>query len=307
MITVDITTRNTVFYPLGPQGQWIQHRFGKRNYPTLDLELDVIEKIIKTNNTVFLRSIYGDPLCHPSIDKILDIISHTSTNVFVFSFLNVSKKIIHKINKIPNIHVYGLVDGYANYGKTILESDAKRVFGNIKALKDVTLEFRLYKHNVIDIQQLKDKFPNIDVTILPGIHLIADFANVVDSYGNWLYDVFYLETVDESAYAPVLNKTIDGYKVLTTYLVEIDKGVSILDMPPLSKFIRSKTVFNDDMTAISVTGHVFNSVELMTIFSNALCNDWKITSSSDQYQVEINTALLKILEDGLKSFSDSNI
>lgn len=307
MITVDITTRNTVFYPLGPQGQWIQHRFGKRNYPTLDLELDVIEKIIKTNNTVFLRSIYGDPLCHPNIDKILDIISDTSTNVFVFSFLNVSKKIIHKINKIPNIHVYGLVDGYANYGKTILESDAKRVFGNIKALKDVTLEFRLYKHNVIDIQQLKDKFPNIDVTILPGIHLIADFANVVDSYGNWLYDVFYLETVDESAYAPVLNKTIDGYKVLTTYLVEIDKGVSILDMPPLSKFIRSKTVFNDDMTAISVTGHVFNSVELMTIFSNALCNDWKITSSSDQYQVEINTALLKILEDGLKSFSDSNI
>lgn len=307
MITVDITTRNTVFYPLGPQGQWIQHRFGKRNYPTIDLELDVIEKIIKTNNTVFLRSIYGDPLCHPNIDKILDIISHTSTDVFVFSFLNVSKKIIHKINKIPNIHVYGLVDGYANYGKTILESDAKRVFGNIKALKDVTLEFRLYKHNVVDIRELKDKFPNINVTILPGIHLIADFANVVDSYGNWLYDVFYLETVDESAYAPVLNKTIDGYKVLATYLVEIDKGVSILDMPPLSKFIRSKTVFNEDMTAISVTGHVFNSVELMTIFSNALCKDWKITSSSDQYQVEINTALLKILEDGLKSFSDSNI
>lgn len=307
MITADITTRNTVFYPLGPQGQWIQHRFGKRNYPDIDLELSTVEEIIKTNDTVFFRSIYGDPLCHPNIDKILDIISQTTTSVFFFSFLNVSKKIINKINKIPNIHVYGLVDGCTNYGKTILDSNAQRVFDNVKALKNITLEYRLYKHNVIDVQEIKDKFPKLNLTVLPGIHLIADFANVVDKNGNWLYDVFYLNTVNESKYTPTLHKTIDGYKVLVTYLVGVNDGYSILDKPPLAKFIRTKKVFENDMNAVSVTGHVFDSTELMTIFSNALCKDWKITSSIDQYQVEVNTALLKILEDGLKSFSDSNI
>jgi hypothetical protein len=94
---------------------------------------------------------------------------------------------------------------------------------------------------------------------------------------------------------------------LVNYLVDTVDSVSILDQPLLSKFIRTNKTFQTDMTAISATGHVFPSTELMTVFSNALCNDWKITDSTDPYQVEINTALIKILEDGLKSFSDSNI
>lgn len=307
MITVDITTRNTVFYPLGPQGQWIQHRFGKRNYPIIDLDLSTIEKIVSTNDTVFFRSIYGDPLCHPDINQILDTISVSSTNVFFFSFLNVSKKIINKVNNIPNIHIYGLVDGFNTYGKTILDSNKRCVFSNIKALKNITLEYRMYKHNILDIQKIKEHFPNVNITTLPGIKLIADFANVVDKNGNWLYDVFYLDDVDESKYNPALNKTIDGYKVLTTYLAGPDSGVSILDKPPLAKHIRTNKIFADDMKAVSVTGHIFNSTELLTIFSNALCNDWKITSNMNQFEVEVNTGLLKILEDELKSFSDSNI
>ena len=87
----------------------------------------------------------------------------------------------------------------------------------------------------------------------------------------------------------------------------MDSGVSILDKPPLAKHIRTNKIFADDMKAVSVTGHIFNSTELLTIFSNALCNDWKITSNINQFEVEVNTGLLKILEDELKSFSDSNI
>jgi hypothetical protein len=311
MITVDITTRNTVYNSLGPQGQWIQHRFGKRNYPLVDLDLQTIEKIIVCNETVFFRSIYGDPLCHPDIDQVLDIIAHSKCNVFFFSFLNVSDAIISKINSIPNIHVYCMVDGYTNYGKTILDSNKKRVFKNLSKLSNATVEYRIYRHNVCDIKRLEKAFPNAKVVLLPGIKLIADFSTVIDKDGNWLHDVFSLDTADENSYDPSLNKTIDGYKVLVNYLVDIEGGVSILEQPLLSKFIRTNKTFQYDMDAVSVTGHIFPSTELMTVFSNALCTDWKIVDFgidlSSSYQVEINTVLLKILEDGLKSFSDSNV
>lgn len=307
MITVDITTRNKVYNSLGPQGQWIQHRFGKRNYPTVDLDILTIEKVIQSNSTVFFRSIFGDPLCHPQIDQVLDIVASSDCNVFFFSYLNVSSKIIKKISTIPNIAVYCMVDGYTNYGKTILDSNKALVFRNLQKLPNVTIEYRMYRHNVRDITELEKAFPNANIVLLPGIRLIADFSTVVDKEGNWLYDVFSLDAANEQLYEPNLNKTIDGYKVLVNYLVDTVDSVSILDQPLLSKFIRTNKTFQSDMTAISATGHVFPSTELMTVFSNALCNDWKITDSSDPYQVEINTALIKILEDGLKSFSDSNI
>jgi hypothetical protein len=307
MITVDITTRNNVFFSLGPQGQWIQHRFGKRNYPLLDLEISIIEKILSSNKTVFFRSIYGDPLCHPDIDQILNIIASKSCDVFFFSFLNVDNKIIEKINKIPNVHVYCIIDGYKNYGRTILNSNKTQVFKNVSNLSNVTLEYRIYKHNVRDIKLLEKKFPNAIINLLPGINLVRDFSTVVDENRNWLYDVFPIVDADESLHDPSLNKTIDGYKILANYLVDVEGGVSILDQPALSKFIRKNKTFQYDMNAVSVTGHIFTSTELMSVFSNALCKDWKITDFLNSYQVEVNTTLLKILEDGLKSFSDSDI
>ena len=42
---IDPTTINNVYNPIGPQGQWIKHRWGKRNFPQIDIKL---EKVMHT-------------------------------------------------------------------------------------------------------------------------------------------------------------------------------------------------------------------------------------------------------------------
>ena len=37
---IDPTTINNVYNPIGPQGQWIKHRWGKRNFPQIDIKLE---------------------------------------------------------------------------------------------------------------------------------------------------------------------------------------------------------------------------------------------------------------------------
>ena len=48
---IDPTTINNVYNPTGPQGQWIKHRWGKRNFPQIDIQLEkvmhTLDEIIK--------------------------------------------------------------------------------------------------------------------------------------------------------------------------------------------------------------------------------------------------------------------
>ena len=41
-MNIDPTTHSTVYNPLSSQGQWAQHRFGKRDYPELNLDLETV-------------------------------------------------------------------------------------------------------------------------------------------------------------------------------------------------------------------------------------------------------------------------
>ena len=53
MINVDLTTKNTVYNTLGPQAQWIQHRFGRRDYPDIELDAELVIKILQdTQDTI---------------------------------------------------------------------------------------------------------------------------------------------------------------------------------------------------------------------------------------------------------------
>lgn len=325
MITIDITSRNTVFNPLSSQGQWIQHRFGQRSYPIIDLDKSVIDLALDKYDTIFFRSIYGDPLCHPDINNIVDAISKTNKQCFIFSYLNIKDdNLIKKISNIDNITIYAIIDGYDSYGTTILNSNKKTVFRNIKMLnKKVILEFFMYKHNLIDYKKIKRLIVS-QINLLPGKKLCDGPSSIIDQDGNWLYDVCAVDVFDESIYDPALVKYLTSYKILIPYLRTV-KGKSILENPMIIRTIKNNEIFVHDMPAISLTGHVFESVEYMDIFTNALCNDWLIdannishvnktlisklssTSEQDLYAIRVNTALLDITSKGLSSFCDSNI
>jgi hypothetical protein len=75
MINIDLTTKNTVYNSLGAQAQWVQHRFGRRNYPDLELDTDTVKQLIsQANDTVNLISVFGDPSEHANIIEIIDFI-----------------------------------------------------------------------------------------------------------------------------------------------------------------------------------------------------------------------------------------
>lgn len=325
MITLDITTRNTVYNPLSAQGQWIQHRFGCRSYPTLDLDLDTIKLALEKYNTIILRSIYGDPLCHSSINAVIDLIEQSKKQCIIFSYLNITDSdLICRLSTIDNITLYAIVDGYKTYGHSILESNSNTVFENIKLLGNkAVIEFFMYGHNLQDYDLVKQDF-DCEIKLLPGKRLCDGPSSIIDRNGEWLYDVCPVDNFDIKLYDSNLVKHLDSYKILLTYLRDVE-GSNILDAPLIIRTIKNTDVFDIDMPAISVTGHVFKSTEYMSIFSNALCNDWNINTDNisfvnktiiaklnsvtdrDAYAIRINTVLLDITNEGLSSFCDRNI
>ncbi len=324
MITIDITTRNTVYHPLSAQGQWIQHRFGRRSYPTIDLDLDTIKLVLEQYDTVFLRSIYGDPLCHPDINTIIDLLEESKKQCIIFSYLNIDdSNLIQRLSTVDNIIVYANIDGFDSYGKTILNSNKELVFKNIKELgKKVTIEFCMYKHNLLDYNNIVKEFDS-KINLLPGKKLCDGPTSIINDEGEWLYDVLPANELNEELHESKLVKYLDSYNILIPYR-RIIEGKSILNDPVIVRTIRNnKEIFNIDMPAISVTGHLFKCNEYMNIFSNALCNDWNITpetisyvnrvtvamfnAGNDTYAIRVNTALLDITTEGLSRFCDSNI
>lgn len=322
MITVDITTNNTVFDPLSGQGSWIQHRFGQRNYPKLSLDLDCIKDIINTHDTIFLRSVYGDPLCHPNIREIITEANSKSKSLIIFSYLNIKdNELIDLIAHSPTVSVYAIVDGYEEYGSTILESNQHTVFENLKHLgSKATIEYHLYTYNLSELNNIRD-FCNQFLCLLklqPGKNFGLPVTSIIDRSGTWLYDVVPVHSeTDKISNIQYKEKTVEGYRSLLDYM-KIVNGVSILDNPVITKVYKTNESFNADMISVSVTGHVFENTESMLVFSNALCPDWAINvdtvykvardkNSMDSYTVLVAKTLNEILDKGLTSFSNSNI
>lgn len=327
MITLDITTKNSVYNPLSAQGQWIQHRFGKRDYPDLDLDLNTIKKTLDTYNQIFFRSVYGDPLCHPHIGDILSLIKDSNKNCIIFTYLNIDDdNLMQQILEVPNLTLYVMIDGFESYSKTFLNSDPKTVFKNIQYLgKKAVLEFYMYRHNILEVEKIKQQFPNNEISLTPGRKLTEDSASILDEKGHWLYDVYSVSEYDINLYDSSLNKSLNNFKTLIVFLKDVN-GESFLNEPVVARHIKDDITFEIDMPAISVTGHLFDSTEIMTIFSNALCCDWYIRdlndisyvsklvisknksfAERDNYAIRVNTALIGIREKGLKRFCDSDV
>ena len=87
MINIDLTTKNTVYNTLGPQAQWVQHRFGRRDYPNIELAVETVKQVIsQSSDTINFISVFGDPSEHTDI---IEIVNYLDQGKLVFnSYLN---------------------------------------------------------------------------------------------------------------------------------------------------------------------------------------------------------------------------
>jgi hypothetical protein len=280
MINFDITTKNTVYNTLSPQAQWVQHRFGKRDYPTLEVSTETVLSTIKQiAGTINFISVFGDPCSHANF---VDILRATEPGRSVVnSNLNFSNDtIIEELNSKNSyvvVPLYGIED-LCNV--VALNSSWNLISNNLKNLTcGVCVEFYLFEHNAHQVDAITAfcKNANCEIKIKKGSALHPDgFSPIVNEFGEWLYDVHPYEIGLELKWKE-LYKTVDGYNSLIQF-VKTAKGRSILDNPDVFKV--NNTYNYDNTVSISVTGEVFPSFELHQMFSNALCTDWDLSFSN---------------------------
>ena len=280
MINIDLTTKNSVYNTLGPQAQWVQHRFGRRDYPDVELDVKIIKSIInQTDDVINFISIFGDPSQH---SKIVEILESVEPGKIVFnSHLNFDNNSL--IDMLNNKQAYVVVPCYGIddlSNKILLHTDWLTVDSNLKKLDcTVCIEFSVFEHNVHQLPLVKNicKERSLELKIKEGVSLHPDgFSPVVNENKEWLYDVYSANENISTIKWPTLHQTVNGYNSLIQY-VKPTKGASILNRPNFYKIAKS---FDSDNISISATGHVFPSFELHQIFSNSLCTDWNFSFSN---------------------------
>lgn len=316
-VHIDLTTANTIYNPLGPQGSWIQHRFGRRNYPHLELDKDlVLSYLNQTNDLVFLTSSYGDPLCYSHIESIIK----TNKQFIIHSYLNIRNDKLFELLAKSNSTVFVKLSGLEDLAdKIYLDANWEIIERNLSILQNkAVIEFELFEHNYHQLDQLIklcQRF-NTKVKIAHGTSLneifteglIRGYSSIINQQGNWLYDVVSVNSPfpqdfclpEDLLTVPKLTlpqkdlvQSTRGFLTLRTFVKE-KIGRNILERP-----LTFKTEFKKGFRpltgySISVTGHVFPNEEITKIFSNMLCSDWQIgykdvfnNNSTNEYLLEI--------------------
>jgi hypothetical protein len=278
-LIIDTTTDSIVFNPLSAQGQWVNHRFGKRN---INYQLDsnsLIDYISSLNDIdhVDFVSVFGDPMCYTDIEKVVSFLTshHISSTIVTYGMGDINLyKSLSDLGAYFVFKTTGIVD------KVFLNADWKIVKANIDAVKNKQIQFIKFKHNKLDLKYMKELFDKVYEH--DGDCIAGDMSNIVNEEGKWLYDV---HTVDSNK--PTLEKSLQGYHYLKHFVKKI-KGKSILDNPDNFVLPNAKAFEMEQQEDIylSVTGHVFYNYEEMQIFSNALCDDWELQAFNLDYEYE---------------------
>lgn len=312
MISIDVTTKNSVYNTLGAQAQWIQHRFGRRNYPLLEIEKDhVFNVIANTNDTINFISTFGDPSSHKDIIEIVDSVQ--SGKIVFNSHLNFNNNDLIDVLTSKESYVVVPLYGIENLcNKISLHSNWEQILQNLEKLNQhACVEFYLFQHNIHQVEAIKtlsEKY-NFKLSLKPGVSIHPEgFSSIVNEHGEWLYDAYPCDVDIKHVRWPMLHQTSLGYNHLIQYVKPI-RGNSIIEKP---KFYKTTNSYSYDTNiSVCVTGHVLPSFTLYQIFSNALCDDWNFLLSNilDSETMTIRedylflcSALRKIL-----SFKDNNL
>lgn len=287
-LTVDLTSFNKVFNCLSPQGSWLFHRFGKRSYPESSLDINKLIKFIDANDISHINffSVFGDPYAHNEFESIInlckekDITSNITTSGCYENILNYSKSSHY-------VKLYGFTKTFNTIIKDYSVDDLKE---NLLKMKNLTIEYNCYDHNLIDLPELLKfcKNHNIDIVCVPGISVYFSMNHIINEHGEWLYDIYSSQNLNdnfvnkpikdfedaikyfESFESISLNQTMVGYHLLKS-AINYRNGKNILDA---ELFKYNKHNIDDEGTFITYTGHFCKNFRQLVNVTSAMSNDW---------------------------------
>jgi hypothetical protein len=308
---IDPTTHSTVYNPLSSQGQWAQHRFGKRDYPDLTLDLETVlhsldsisEGFFVFDRPIYLKSTYGDAGLWKDVTRLSKLVGGMLT---VSTYGMLDAKVIKTIkHHQAMIHVF--CDGFEDdCGKVFLGAEWESIANLLSiANSNAMVEFFVFEHNKHQIPYIITFCAqrNVKIKFTPGISNDNIGSCVIDHDSNWLYDVLPVELETEmldadydaallreikdkySNVKPVqLKRHLENYNSLRTFIVN-KKGRGLLQLPMISQLIPHNQLqkfdnpVKDDIH-ITPTGHVTENAEEYHMFLNMVSSDWEMTNKT---------------------------
>ena len=304
---IDPTTHNNIYNPIGAQGQWVKHRWGKRNYP--DVEID-LEKVLHTldsmsegffifNQPIYVKSTYGDAMLWENITRISKIVGSRLT---ITTYGMVDTKVAEMV-KGHQAMMHFLIDGYRDEcGKIFLGAEWSTISYVLNKVKEnAMVEFFVYEHNkhqIPSIVRFCEK-RNIKLKFTPGVANDPVGSCIIDADSNWLYDVVphHLETDMHEAKVHAglkeeykgltevpLIRHLENYNSLRTFTKEV-QGRGLLESPMVSHSIdhnklKEKYQQHNIEYHLTPTGHIAESSEEFAMFVNMLSSDWAFNTES---------------------------
>ena len=328
-IFIDLTSKNNQFICVEEQGSWLFHRFGKRRIKEEELDFTILKKYLKKESPqqITLYSILGDPMEYSRILDLLhfcrksDIVVNINTNGF-------SKKIEKTL--AHNIEFCFKIYGYKETLDTIIPDVNDALFKNLNLDFKVKprIQYMVYEHNLSDVINIIElcESKGYRLELQPGVCVYNNLNHVISKEGKWLYDIkgiedynldcFYQQYTEFKdlkkifkSFKKIDNKRIqsnEGWHLLKNYVV--DTGINILDasLPDIA----CKESYNK-IDCISYKGHIFDSIEKMSIITNAYIPDWtpeafgRRIRYKDQYHTNIYSILCEFANSERKTIEFS--
>ena len=314
---IDPTTHNQIYDPTSPQGEWYAHRWGRRDYPEVELQNDDLTTLYcRPTEPLHLKCMYGDPADWTDIDKFLRAKNSFTVIMDTYGMLKDSTiRILKRQERQVNIYI----DGWENtMGKVFLGQDFETVKSSIMELKDVVcnqkpaliVHYNLYQHNIEDAKRFCEfaEEEGVTIRVFPGKHCNGYYHSIIDENSNWLYDVFPVDFEDlqeherlieisenQATFYPFpepdpslacMPKTLAAYNTLRTFMKD-PEGESILDDALITNLFPDKKLkieltrrmIGEDNRYLCPTGHILPNMQLGVTFMNMLCSDWSFKKS----------------------------
>jgi len=318
LLFLDLTSKSDVYNPISPQGQWLYHKFGKRNFPKSEIDFLEILHYIKSHKTdnILCHSYFGDPLYYSNIISLAEYCNKNNINLMIFTYGNFNdKKIIDKLSEL-NTKIYIFLSGYEKNNSLIYHNSSWNNISYILKTIDpnnIFIEYSLYNHNVKDLIKICDLCyeKNINLKYFKGNTLGSDVCNIIDQKGEWLFDIYRIKEdlkfsdmfLDKEQLKEAkkelsqiqdcgrLFQSTQGYLLLRTCIYE--RNHKNIFNTKLTKFPEFEPELEND-TYINFLGYVFNSRNLYETFNNSLCDDWSFYIKKEltsDLQIKLNNSL----------------
>lgn len=322
MLFLDVTSKSEVYNPLSPQGQWLYHRFGKRNFPKGEIDFIELLNYLKNNHTdsILCYSYFGDPLFYSNIIPLAKYCSENQINLMIFTYGNFQSKTEIKKLLSFNVKIFVFLSGYEKNNSLLYHNASWKNFLFIKdniAPENLFLEYSLYKHNLIDLQEIiKIVDGKTNLKVNHGNLLGSDFASIISETSEWLYD-FEQSNINLDNYNLTEFNEINNIKDQINNLMESDNEANKL-IKSSRGFLYLRTCLNErnfdnifntklenldlnnffedeEDIYINYLGYVFKNKDLFETFNNSLCDDWSYYIKNDMASVDLKQLAKNII------------